>query len=117
MTGGGSGGNAPGRTFSRIGREAQGAQAPFAAGDVNDVFANLGKIFKVTEVVRMNKAGMRDVGKRYPKSEVSARNIPLTSAELRSRLGVKSGDDAHIFGVKIETPFQADNFLLVCHRI
>ena len=112
-----SGGNATGRTFSRIGREAQGAQAPFAAGDVNDVFANLGKIFKVTEVVRMNKAGMRDVGKRYPKSEVSARNIPLTSAELRSRLGVKSGDDAHIFGVRIETPFQADNFLLVCHRI
>ena len=30
MTGEGSGGNAPGRTFTRIGREAQGAQAPFA---------------------------------------------------------------------------------------
>jgi hypothetical protein len=112
-----SGGNAPGRTFSRIGREAQGAQAPFAAGKVNDVFANLGKIYEITEVVRMNKAGMRDVGKRYPRSEVSARNIPLTSAELRSRLGVRSGDDAHIFGVRIETPFQEDNFLLVCHRI
>ena len=112
-----SGGNAPGRTFSRIGREAQGAQAPFAAGKVNDVFANLGKIFEVKEIVRMNKAGMRDVGKRYPKSEVSARNIPLTSAELRARLGVRSGDDAHIFGVRIETPFQADNFLIVCHRI
>ena len=112
-----SGGNAPGRTFSRIGREAQGAQAPFAAGKVNDVFANLGKIFEVKEIVRMNKAGMRDVGKRYPKSEVSARTIPLTSAELRARLGVRSGDDAHIFGVRIETPFQADNFLIVCHRI
>ena len=84
--------------------------------EAKDLF-NFGKIFEVTEVVRMNKAGMRDVGKRYPRSEVSARNIPLTSAELRARLGVRSGDDAHIFGVRIETPFQADNFLLVCHRI
>ena len=84
--------------------------------EAKDLF-NFGKIFEVKEIVRMNKAGMRDVGKRYPKSEVSARNIPLTSAELRSRLGVRSGDDAHIFGVRIETPFQADNFLLVCHRI
>ena len=84
--------------------------------EAKDLF-NFGKIFEVKEVVRMNKAGMRDVGKRYPRSEVSARNIPLTSAELRSRLGVRSGDDAHIFGVRIETPFQADNFLLVCHRI
>ena len=112
-----SGGNAPGRTFTRIGREAQGAQAPFAAGKINDVFADLGKIYEVAEIVRMNKAGMRDIGKRYPQSEVSAKNIPLSSSELRSRLGVKSGDDAHIFGVRIETPFQADNFLLVCHRI
>ncbi len=84
--------------------------------EAKDLF-NFGKIFEVKEIVRMNKAGMRDVGKRYPKSEVSARNIPLTSAELRARLGVRSGDDAHIFGVRIETPFQADNFLIVCHRI
>ncbi len=112
-----SGGNALGRTFTRIGREAQGAQAPFAAGKINDVFADLGKIYEVAEIVRMNKAGMRDIGRRFPRSEVSAKNIPLSSSELRSRLGVKSGDDAHIFGVRIETPFQADNFLLVCHRI
>ncbi len=31
-----SGGNAPGRTFTRIGREAQGAQAPFAAREEAD---------------------------------------------------------------------------------
>ncbi len=89
---------------------------PVILSEAKDLFP-LGKLYEVAEVVRMNKAGMRDIGKRYPKSEVSARNIPLSSSELRSRLGVKSGDDAHIFGVRIETPFQADNFLLVCHRI
>ena len=81
------------------------------------VLTGMGKLFEVAEVLKMNKASLREVGKRYPRSEVSARNIPLTSAELRTRLGVKSGDDAHVFGVRIETPFQADNFLLVCHRI
>ena len=81
------------------------------------VLTGMGKLFEVDEVLKMSKASMREVGKRYPRSEVSARNIPLTSSELRARLGVKSGDDAHVFGVRIETPFQADNFLLVCHRI
>ena len=90
--------------------------APVILSEAKDLF-RFGKIYRVEEVVRMNKAGMKDVGKRFPRSEVSARNIPLTSQELRARLGVKSGDDAHIFGVRIETPFKADNFLLVCHRI
>ncbi|MBR1926406.1 MAG: hypothetical protein IJ840_01435 [Bacteroidales bacterium] len=76
-----------------------------------------GKVFEVEEVVKMDRTGMKDVGKRFTRSEVSARNIPMSSDELRSRLGVRSGDDAHIFGVRIETPFQAANFLLVCHRI
>ena len=77
----------------------------------------MGKFFSVETIVRMNKTGLRDVGKKYPRSEVSARNIPLSTAELRSRLGVKSGDDAHIFGVRVETSFEGANFLLVCHRI
>ena len=77
----------------------------------------MGKLFEVEEVLRMDKRAFKEVGKHYPHSEVSARNIPMSSDELRSRLGVKSGDDAHIFGVRIETPFEAGNFLLVCHRI
>ena len=77
----------------------------------------MGKLFEVEEVLKMGKAAFRDVSKRFPKSEVSARNIPMSSDELRARLGAKSGDDAHIFGVKVETPFESANFLLVCHRI
>lgn len=84
--------------------------------EVKDL-CRFGKVFEVEEVLRMDKRAFKDVGKRFPRSEVSARNIPLTSDELRSRLGVKSGDDAHIFGVKVETPFESSNFLLVCHRI
>lgn len=74
---------------------------------------DFGKVFFVKEILPLNKSSMKDVGKRYPHSEVSAKNIPMSSDELRTRLKVKSGDDAHIFGVRIETPYNEDNYLIV----
>lgn len=81
------------------------------------ILAGMGRLYEIEEVLKMGKAAFRDIGKRFPRSEVTARNIPLSSVELRKRLGVGSGDDAHIFGVRIETPFESANFLLVGHRI
>lgn len=74
---------------------------------------DFGKVFYVKEILPLNKSSMKDVGKRYPHSEVSAKNISMSSDELRTRLKVKSGDDAHIFGVRIETPYNEDNYLIV----
>ena len=74
---------------------------------------DFGKVFYVKEILPLNKSSMKDVGKRYPHSEVSAKNIPMSSDELPTRLKVKSGDDAHIFGVRIETPYNEDNYLIV----
>lgn len=74
---------------------------------------DFGKVFYVKEILPLNKSSMKDVGKRYPHSEVSAKNIPMSSDELRTRLKVKSGDDAHIFGIRIETPYNEDNYLIV----
>lgn len=74
---------------------------------------DFGKVFYVKEILPLNKASMKDVGRRYPHSEVSAKNIPMSSDELRARLKVKSGDDAHIFGVRIETPYSEDNYLII----
>ena len=78
---------------------------------------DFGKVFYVKEVLPLNKASMKDVGKRYPHSEVSAKNIPMSSDELRARLKVKSGNDAHIFGARIETPYNEDNYLIVTEPI
>lgn len=74
---------------------------------------DFGKVFYVKEILPLNKASMKDVGKLYPHSEVSAKNIPMSSDELRTRLKVKSGDDAHIFGARIETPYNEDNYLII----
>lgn len=77
---------------------------------------DFGKVYLVKEILPLNKASMKDVGKRYPRSEVSAKNIPMTSDELRKRLKVSSGDDAHIFGARIETPYNEDNYIIVTKK-
>jgi hypothetical protein len=61
--------------------------------------APLGKTFRILEILPLDKRTMKDVGRRYPRAEVTARNIPMTSDDLRKRLACASGGDIHIFGV------------------
>ena len=70
-----------------------------------------GKVFEILEVTPLNNRSIKDVGKRYPSADVTARNIPITSDELRKRLGVRSGASIHIFGVRMDA--LKDNFLIV----
>ena len=75
-----------------------------------------GKWFRILEVVPLDKRGIKDIGRRYPKASVTARNIPLTSDALRKKLGVADGGTVHIFGVKSASTHSASsgNLLLVC---
>ena len=70
-----------------------------------------GKTFQIVEVLPLNKLSFKELGKRYPRAEVSAHNIPLTADELRAKLGVGSGGEVHIFGAHQDQP--AQNLLLV----
>lgn len=74
---------------------------------------NYGKVFKVLDCMPLDKRSIREVSKAYPKAEVTARNIPLTSDALRKKLGCASGGDVHIFGLKSDTQ---GNLLLLCSR-
>ena len=84
------------------------------AEKVAENLARFGKVFRIIETVPFSKAALKDIAGRYPHSEVSARNIPMSSDELRKKLKVTSGDDAHIFGVRIELPSGSGNHLIVC---
>ena len=57
---------------------------------------------------------MKEAGRRYPRAEVTARNIPMTSNELRKRLGCASGGDIHLFGVRTAA---AGNVLLIAKEL
>ena len=73
-----------------------------------------GKVFAIKEWLSLDKRNIKEVGKKYPKAEVTARNIPMDTDTLRKKLGVTSGDDAHIFGLKSDTE---GNLLIVADRV
>ena len=73
-----------------------------------------GKVFVIKEWLSLDKRNIKEVGKKYPKAEVTARNIPMDTDTLRKKLGITSGDNAHIFGLKSDTE---GNLLIVADRI
>ena len=73
-----------------------------------------GKVFAIKEWLSLDKRNIKEIGKKYPKAEVTARNIPMDTDTLRKKLGVTSGDDAHIFGLKSDTE---GNLLIVADRV
>jgi hypothetical protein len=77
--------------------------------EVPEALRPFGKQFRILETAPLDKRSMKDIGKRYPKASVTARNIPMTSDELRRRLGVADGGSVHVFGIHV-----ADNILIVC---
>ena len=70
----------------------------------------LGKVYRILSCEPLDKRTMKAAGKAYPKAEVTARNIPMDTDTFRKKLGVTSGDDAHIFGLKSDK----DGNLLLC---
>ena len=79
--------------------------------------SNFGKTFKVIGLVPFCKQGIRDFSAKYSRAEVSARNLPLTSEELRRKLKVQSGGDIHIFGLHIDFCHGAPaNYLVAATR-
>ena len=78
--------------------------------------APMGKFFTVKAILPFSKASMREVRDRFPRADVSARNLPLSSDELRARLGLVSGGGLHVFGVRIDMPHASEKYLVVGER-
>ena len=82
--------------------------------DAIDILYGLGKIYRINSCEPLDKRTVKAAGKAYPKAEVTARNIPMDTDTLRKKLGVTSGDDAHIFGLKSD---RSGNLLLCTDRV
>ena len=80
--------------------------------EVPEELKPFGKSFRIIEAVPLDNRNIRDIGLRYPKAGVSARNIPLTSDQLRAKLHVADGGSVHIFGVHVDA--LNAHYLLVC---
>ena len=88
----------------------------YVAGDPVPELAPFGRFRQILEVLPLDKRTMADAGRRYPSAEVTARNIPMTSDELRRRLAVRPGSDVHIYGVTATLPDCPSRRLLLVTR-
>ena len=83
----------------------------YVGDEVPEELRPFGKVFEIQEVVPMNNRSIKAVGQQHPRADVTARNIPLTSEQLRRKLGVADGGSMHIFGVHIDS--LSANYLLL----
>lgn len=74
-----------------------------------------GKLFRILDIAEMSGKGLKEFSKSHPEAEVTARNVRMTSEELRRRLGCKPSDRHHIFALHADTP--GKNLLLFTKRI
>lgn len=57
------------------------------------------KTYRIIEIAEFCKKSFAEIGRKYPEADVSARNIPMRSEELKKRMGIRGSSDIHIFGV------------------
>jgi len=86
----------------------------YTGEDIPAELRPFGKTFKILERMPLDKRSIKTIGQKYPQADVTARNIPLTSDQLRAKLGVRSGGDVHIFGLHSDALHS--NLLLVVQR-
>ena len=80
-----------------------------------------GRNYAIADVLPLDKRSIAQFGARYPGADVTARNIPMKSEELRARLNVKKAGTApdgpcHIFAFTADYSDGASERLLVAAR-
>ena len=87
-----------------------------------------GKVFRIISTFPLSNAGIREAAGNFPSADVTARNVPMTSDVLKSRLCKAAGkarrDKArnctgsiHLFGVKCLCGGLHENVLLATSRV
>jgi hypothetical protein len=56
-----------------------------------------GKAFIILETMDFNRKGMEYAAKAYPKASLTAVNVPMTTAEFKSRTRIEDGGNIHLF--------------------
>ena len=72
--------------------------------------SHFGKFYQVIEPLPFASSVLKDLSKRWPQAEVTARGVHLSSEELRKKIRTKPGGPVHIFACVLEGARR----LLVC---
>ena len=69
-----------------------------------------GKCLAVEEVLPWGNAARRELGRRFARVELTALNFPMTTDELRKRLGLPGGGGHHVFATTVNN----EKVLIIC---
>ena len=69
----------------------------YAANIIIPALEGLGKWFRIEDCLPFDKRTVAELGKRLERCEVTARNLPMSSEELKRKMGTASGGSTHIF--------------------
>lgn len=72
-----------------------------------------GRYYQVVENLPFASSAIRDLGRRCPQADVTARGVPLSSEQLRSKMKTKPGGPVHIFACVLG----GERRLLVCEQV
>ena len=78
--------------------------------EYNEELSHFGKYWQVIENLPFASSVIKDLARRWPQAEVTARGVPVSSEELRSKLKVKPGGEVHVFACILS----GERRLLVC---
>lgn len=81
--------------------------------EYDERLAPFGKFWQVIENLPFASSVIKDLGRRYPQADVTARGVPLSSDELRKKIRTKPGGSVHIFACVLE----GDRRILVCEQM
>lgn len=62
-----------------------------------------GKIYKIEETVEFSKKTLKKLAARYAHADLTARNFPLNTNELKKLSGIKDGGNRHIFATTLNS--------------
>lgn len=73
-----------------------------------------GKIYKIEEAIEFNKKTLKKLAARYAHADLTARNFPLNTNELKKLSGIKDGGNRHIFATTLNN---SSRILLVTYAV
>lgn len=70
------------------------------------------KSFRILETAEFSGTTLKELKKRKLQAEVTARNMPMSSDELRKRIAASSGGNLHIFACQVN----GRKLIMICER-
>lgn len=89
-------------------------------GSPEQMPVDFGKCYRVEKSLPFSSRSIKELVKEYPNADVTARNLPITSDELKKRMKVKgkSTQQYHLFALGCETQRgEKENRVFVCQKI